>query len=52
MSNFGEWWFAGVQAADMEDIRYLFTSGGDSTERSKGLSAIQGYYRPPSQAQC
>ena len=30
----------GVRAADMEDIKYLFTRGVDSTERGKGLSAI------------
>ena len=30
----------GVRAADMKDIKYLFTSGGDDTERGKGLSAI------------
>ena len=26
----------GVCAADMKDIKYLFTSGGDGTERCKG----------------
>ena len=30
----------GVRAADMKDIKYLFTSGGDGTEHGKGLSAI------------
>ena len=25
----------------MKDIKHLFTSGGDGTERGKGLSAIQ-----------
>ena len=29
----------GVQAADIEDIKYLFTSGGDGTKRGKGLTA-------------
>ena len=29
----------------MKDIEYLFTSGGDGTERGKGLSAI-----PPSKS--
>ena len=29
-------------AADMKDIKYLCTSGGDGTERGKGLSAIPG----------
>ena len=29
-----------MRAADMKDIKYLFTSGGDDTERGKGLSAI------------
>ena len=27
-------------AAGMKDIKYLFTSSGDGTERGKGLSAI------------
>ena len=45
MSKLGEWWLAsstlrGVRAADMEDINYLFMSGGGGTERCKGLSAI------------
>ena len=31
----------GVRAADMKDIKYLFTSCRDCTERGKGLSAIQ-----------
>ena len=29
-----------MRAADMKDIKYLFTSCGDGTERGKGLSAI------------
>ena len=28
------------EAADIEDIKYLYTSGGNGTERGKGLSAI------------
>ena len=27
-----------LRAADMKDIKYLFTSGGDGIERGKGLS--------------
>ena len=30
----------GVRAADMKDVKYLLTSGGDGTERGKGLSAV------------
>ena len=40
----------GVLAADMEDIKYLFTSCGDCTERGKGLSAIPASKLGPASA--
>ena len=40
----------GVRAADMKDIKYLFTSCRDCTERGKGLSAIQASKSGPALA--
>ena len=41
MSKVGEWrGMRGVRADDTEDIKYLFTSEGDGTERGKGLPAM------------
>ena len=41
MTKVGKWrGMLDVQADDMEDIKYLFTSGGGGTERGKGLPAI------------
>ena len=51
MSKVGEWWVASVRAADIEDIKYLFTSGCYGTERGKGLSAIPDSKSGPAPAE-